>query len=175
MMDLIETTPKMDLAIQDIAHLVEELRAYHAIYSPLFQRREPREAAHASLQGLLATLPRKSIEPMGRAVDGGAPKAVRAMQSFSSAGQWHDERLLHQHWKAVEVDLGAAEGVLMVDGSAFPKQGSHSVGVKRQYCGELGQRAHCQAGVFVGESRAQGYTGLDRRLYGPTEWRTDEA
>ena len=175
MMDLIETTPKMDLAIQDIAHLVEELRAYHAIYSPLFQRREPREAAHASLQGWLATLPRKSIEPMGRAVDGGAPKAVRAMQSFSSAGQWHDERLLHQHWKAVEVDLGAAEGVLMVDGSAFPKQGSHSVGVKRQYCGELGKRAHCQAGVFVGESRAQGYTVLDRRLYVPTEWRTDEA
>ena len=43
MMDLIETTPKMDLAIQDIAHLVEELRAYHAIYSPLFQRREQRE------------------------------------------------------------------------------------------------------------------------------------
>ena len=175
MMDLIETTPKMDLAIQDIAHLVEELRAYHAIYSPLFQRREPREAAHASLQGWLATLPRKSIEPMGRAVDGGAPKAVRAMPSFSSAGPWHDERLLHQHWKAVEVDLGAAEGVLMVDGSAVPKQGSHSVGVKRQYCGELGKRAHCQAGVFVGESRAQGYTVLDRRLYVPTEWRTDEA
>jgi hypothetical protein len=48
MMDLIETTPKMDLAIQDIEHLVEELRAYHAIYSPLFQRREQREAAHSA-------------------------------------------------------------------------------------------------------------------------------
>ena len=84
MMDLIETTPKMDLAIQDIAHLVEELRAYHAIYSPLFQRREQREAAHSYLQGLLATLPRKSIEPMVLAVDGVAPKAVRAMQSFIS-------------------------------------------------------------------------------------------
>jgi len=86
-MDLIETTPKMDLAIQDIEHLVEELRAYHAIYSPLFQRREQREAAHASLQGLLATLPRKSIEPMVLAVDGVAPKAVRAMQSFIREGQ----------------------------------------------------------------------------------------
>ena len=41
-----QTTPKMDLAIHDIAHLVEELHAYHAIYSPLFQRREQREAAH---------------------------------------------------------------------------------------------------------------------------------
>ncbi len=175
MMDLIETTPKMDLAIQDIAHLVEELHAYHAIYSPLFQRREQREAAHASLQGLLATLPRKSIEPMVLAVDGVAPKAVRAMQSFISEGQWNDERLLHQHWKEVEVDLGAAEGVLMVDGSDFPKQGSHAVGVKRQYCGELGKRANCQAGVFVGYGSSQGYTVLDRRLYVPTEWLTDEA
>ena len=175
MMDLIETTPKMDLAIQDIAPLVEELRAYHAIDSPLLQRREPREAAHAYLQGLLATVPRKSIEPMVLAVDGVAPTAVRAMQSFSSAGQWNDERLVHQHWKEVEVDLGGAEGVLMVDGSDVPKQGSHAVGVKRQYCGELGKRANCQAGVFVGSGSSQGYTVLDRRLYVPTEWLTDEA
>src|SRR5437016_12887239 len=106
MTTLIETTPKMDLAIQDIEHLVEELRAYHAIYSPLFQRREPREAAHASLQGLLATLPRKSIEPMGRAEDGGAPKAVGGRRHFRSAGQGPDERLSQQHGKAVERDLG---------------------------------------------------------------------
>ena len=64
MIDLIETTPQMDLVTQDIEHLVEELCTYHTIYSPLFQRREQREAAHTSLQGLLATLPRKSIEPM---------------------------------------------------------------------------------------------------------------
>jgi SRSO17 transposase len=175
MMDLIETTPKMDLAIHDIVHLGEELRAYHAIYSPWVQRREQREAAHAYLQGLLAPLPRKSIEPMVLAVDGVAPKAVRAMQSLISAGQWNDERLLHQHWKEVEVDLGAAEGVLMVDGSDCPKQGSHAVGVKRQYGGELGKRANCQAGVLVGYSSSQGYTMLDRRLYGPTEWLNDEA
>src|SRR5438132_11564410 len=175
MTTLIETTPKMDLAMQDIAHLVEELRAYHAIYSPLFQRREQREAAHSYLQGLLAPLPRKSIEPMVLAVDGVAPKAVRAMQSFISEGQWNDERLLHQHWKEVEADLGADDGVLMVDGSDFPKQGGHSVGVKRQYCGELGKRANCQAGVFVGYVSLQGYTVLDRRLYVPAEWCTDEA
>ena len=128
---------KDGLGDPDIEHLVEELRAYHAIYSPLFQRREQREAAYTYLQGLLAPLPRKSIEPMVLAVDGVAPKAVRAMQSFISEGQWNDERLLHQHWKEVEADLGADDGVLMVDGSDFPKQGGHSVGVKRQYCGEL--------------------------------------
>jgi SRSO17 transposase len=175
MIDLIETTPPMELAPQDVEHLVEELRTYHAIYSPLFQRREQRDAAHTYLQGLLATLPRKSIEPMVLAVDGVAPKAVRAIQSFISEGQWHDARLLHQHWKEVETDLGADDGVLMVDGSDFPKQGGHSVGVKRQYCGELGKRANCQAGVFVGYVSSQGYTLLDRRLYVPAEWLTDEA
>jgi len=175
MTTLIETAPKMDLAVQDIEHLVEELRAYHAIYSPLLQRREQREAAHTYLQGLLATLPRKSIEPMVLAVDGVAPAAVRAMQAFISEGQWNDERLLSQHWKEVDADLGTDDGVLMVDGSDFPKQGVHSVGVKRQYCGELGKRANCQAGVFVGYVSPQGYTLLDRRLYVPAEWLTDDA
>jgi SRSO17 transposase len=175
MTNLITTAPKMDLAIHDIAHLVEELHAYHAIYSPLFQRREQREAAHTYLQGLLAPLPRKSIEPMVLAVESVAPKAVRALQSFISAGQWNDARLLHQHWNEVEIDLGGADGVLMVDGSDFPKQGGHSVGVKRQYCGELGKRANCQAGVFIGYVSPHGYTILDRRLYVPTEWLTDAA
>jgi SRSO17 transposase len=175
MTDLIETVPKMDLAIHDIEHLVEELRAYHAIDSPLLQRREQREAVHTYRQGLLATLPRKSIEPMVLAVDEVAPKAVRAMQAFISEGQWNDERLLHQHWHEVEADLGAADGVLMVDGRDFPKQGVHAVGVKRQYCGELGKRANCQAGVCVGYVSPPGYTVLDRRLYVPVEWLTDAA
>src|SRR2546427_4192156 len=106
------------------------------------------------------------------AVEGVAPTAVRAMQSFISEGMWHDERLLHQHWKEVETDLGTDDGVLMVDGSDVPKQGSHAVGVKRQYCGELGKRANCQAGVFVGSVSSQGYTLLDRRLFVAPEWLT---
>ena len=175
MTELIETAPKMDLAIHDIEQLVEELRAYHAIYSPLFQRREQRDAAHIYLQGLLAALPRKSIEPLVLAVEGVAPPAVRAMQSFISEGRWADERLLRQHWQEVERDLGADDGVLMVDGSDFPKQGVHSAGVKRQYCGELGKRANCQAGVFVGYVSTNGYTLLHRRLYLPEEWVTDAA
>src|SRR5215217_9117206 len=112
MSDLIETTPRMELSVHDIEHLVEEVRAYHALYSPLLQRRAQREAAHTSLQGLLAPLPRTSIEPMGLAVDGGAPTAVRAIQAFLSEGLWDDGRL--------------------VDGSDFPKQSVHAVGVKRQ-------------------------------------------
>jgi SRSO17 transposase len=164
MRDLIETTPKMDLGIQAIEHLVEEWRASHAIYSPLLQRRAPREAAPASLQGVLAPLPRQSLEPMGLAVDGVAPKAVRAMPSFLREGQGHDARLVRQPWKAVATALGAAEGVLMVEGRDCPQQGVHAVGVKRQDGGELGKRAHCQAGVLVGDGSSPGSTVRERRL-----------
>ena len=97
MMDLIETAPKLELAIQDIEHLVEALRDDHALYSPLFQRRAQREAAHTSLQGLLAELPRKAIEPLVRALAGVHPHAVRAMQAFISEGAWDDNTLLLQH------------------------------------------------------------------------------
>src|SRR5256885_15406941 len=96
MSDLIETAPRMDLSVQDIEHLVEELRAYHAIYSPLFQRREQREAAHASLQGVLATLPRKSIEPMGLAVEGGGPHGGAGTRGFRMVRQRDDWRQVGQ-------------------------------------------------------------------------------
>jgi hypothetical protein len=54
MATVIDTAPKIDLAMQDITQLVEALRDYHGLYSPLFQRREQRQAAHTYLQGLLS-------------------------------------------------------------------------------------------------------------------------
>lgn len=171
----IETTAVMDLTPCDLDDLVEELRAYHAIYSPLFQRREQREWAGKYLHGLLLERPRKSIEPLVLALEGVQPQAVRAMQQFISEGSWDDTALLHRHWQEVDQELGEDDGVLILDGSDFPKQGLDSVGVKRQYCGELGKRANCQAGVFLGYASRQGYTLLDRRLYLPQEWVAEAA
>jgi SRSO17 transposase len=164
----------MELTPQAIDNLVEELRAYHAIYSPLFQRREQREGAAKYLHGLLLDLPRKSIEPMVLALDGAQAQAVRTLQLFISEGAWNDEALLQRHWQEVDMSLGEDDGVLTLDGSDFLKQGQESVGVKRQYCGEVGKRANCQAGVYVGYASRKGYTLLDRRLYLPQEWVEDE-
>jgi SRSO17 transposase len=166
----IETAPVIELTPQAIDNLVEELRAYHAIYSPLFQRREQREWAQQYLHGLLLDLPRKSVEPMILALHGANATAVRTMQLFISAGAWADEALLQRHWPEVDQTLGETDGVLTLDGSDFLKQGRESVGVKRQYCGEVGKRANCQAGVFLGYASRKGYTLLDRRLYLPQEW-----
>lgn len=169
----IETAPVMDLRPQDLDRLVEALRDYHAIYSPLFQRRAQREWAEKYLHGLLLEIPRQSIEPMVLALDGAQPNAVRAMPLFLSEGAWDDQAILKRHWQEVDRELGEADGVLTLDGSDFPKQGHESVGVKRQYCGEVGKRANCQAGVYVGYASRQGYTLLDRRLYLPQEWVED--
>ena len=175
MTPLIETSPTMELRPHDIDNLVDELRAYHALYSPLFQRREQREWASDYLHGLLLDIPRKSIEPMVLAMRGDDAKAIRGMQQFVGAGAWSDQPILERHWCEVDQTLGDEDGVLTLDGSDFLKQGRESVGVKRQDCGAVGKRANCQAGVFLGYASYAGYTLLDRRLYLPQEWVADES
>lgn len=146
----IDTVPALDRAPQEVDALIEALGAYHAIYRPLFRRREQRKWSKQYMHGLLLELPRKSIEPMVLALEGANRNTVRAMPQFLSEGAWEDEAILQHHWQEVDRDLGDDDGVLTLDGSDFPKQGTESVGVKRQYCGELGKRANCQAGVFLG-------------------------
>jgi SRSO17 transposase len=115
-------------------------------------------------------LPRQSIEPLVLAVEGAQPQAVGAMHQCISAGSGADAALLHRHWQEVDRDLGEDAGTLILDGRDVPKQGLASVGVNRQYCGELGKRAHCQAGVCLGDASRQGSTLRDRRLSLPQEW-----
>jgi SRSO17 transposase len=174
MIPAIDTAPVMSLRPQEVESLVEELPAYHAIDSPLFQRREQRQWSADYLQGLLLDIRRKSIAPMVLALHGADWNAIRAMQQFVSEGAWADQTILKRHWREVDGTLGDADGVLTLDGSDFLKQGKESVGVKRQYCGEVGKRANCQAGVFLGYASQLGYTLLDRRLYLPKEWVEDD-
>ena len=82
--------------------------------------------------------------------------------------------LLEQVQNLVTDWLGEPEGVVIVDGSGFPKQGSHSVGVAHQYCGHLGKVANCQEGVFLVYASRRGYAFLDERLYLPQDWFSPE-
>jgi SRSO17 transposase len=174
-LDLINTVPKLELTIEAVENLCEQLQAYHGIYAHLFARREQREWSEKYLLGLLSDVERKSIEPMVLELFSVDANAVRGMQQFVSSGAWEDSVILQQHWQEVDHSLGSEDGTLIVDGSDFLKQGSESVGVKRQYCGEVGKRANCQAGVFLAYASDKGYTLLDRRLYLPDEWANCEA
>lgn len=169
------TPPVMKLKASKLeGQLLPELKRYHEIYSPLFKRREQREHSETYLHGLLLDIPNKSIESMILHMEGDDPNAIRASQQFISQGSWQDEAILQRHWQEVDKDLGDENGVLILDGSDFPKQGSESVGVKRQWCGELGKVANCQAGAFLGYASEAGYTLLHRQLYIPKDWFADE-
>jgi SRSO17 transposase len=162
--------PESNLAARDVEAMAGALLRYHEQFHDLFVRREQREWSAFYLRGQLSALERKTIEPMVLALTGPYGTTVRAVQQFLSAGAWEDMPILARHQGMVADTLGEPDGVVIVDGSSFPKQGTHSVGVAPQYCGAVGKIANCQHGVFVVYSSAKGYTFLDRRLYLPAVW-----
>jgi SRSO17 transposase len=165
--------PLVGMAPEEVAALHDELLAYHAEFAPLFRRAEQRRWALKYTEGQLLPLERKSIEPMADALAGGN---VQAMQQFISLGAWDDDAVLARQQRLVAEALGdPATGVLIVDGCDFPKQGPHSVGVARQYCGALGKVANCQASVVACYASARGYALVDRRLYLPEEWFAEDS
>jgi SRSO17 transposase len=177
--DLTGEAPELLLVrAQDVEEFAEEFAAYHARCAPLFARREQREWAEVYLRGLLvADVPRKNVEAMALRLCGAGPEAgrtVRALQQFLGEGAWDDAALLAEHQRLVDETLGEDDGVLLVDGSDVAKQGTHSVGVARQWCGSTGKKDNCQAGVYLGYASRKGYTLLDRRLYLPEPWFGEE-
>lgn len=162
------------LSGRDAEAMAEALVVYHAQFHDLFVRREQREWSAFYLRGQLSDLERKTVEPMVLALKGDDRAAVRAGQQFLGEGAWADAPILARREAFVAEDLGAPDGMLIADGSGFPKQGTHSVGVARQYCGHVGKVANCQHGVFVAYASSTGCTFVDRRLYLPKAW-FDEA
>jgi len=162
--------PTGNLAPRDTEHLAEALVAYHGAYADVYKRREQRDWAEFYVRGQLSDLERKTVEPMVLALQGPAASTVRAVQPFLGEGAWDDAALLERREQWVAQDLGQPDGVLMCDGSGFPKQGHYSVGVARQYCGAVGTIANGQHGVFVASASSQGYPFVDRRLSLPEAW-----
>jgi SRSO17 transposase len=157
----------MNIAPRRVNGLLKHLQAYHRQFTGLWKRREQRRWSSKYLEGQMLELERKSIEPMAQALEGGN---VQAMQQFISDSPWADEPIIEQHQELVAETLGSPEGLVILDGSEFPKQGADSVGVAHQYCGALGKLANCQASVLLAYASVRGQTLLDRRLYLPDEW-----
>ena len=162
-----DVSPPFALSEQNVLELADELVAYHREFSGLFFRREQSHWALKYLEGLLLPEAGKSTERLALRLRGGN---VRNMQQFLGEGAWDDEAILERHAELVSESLGDADGVLIVDGTDFPKKGKHSVGVVRQYCGATGKVDNCQASVFLAYASQRGQTLVDRRLYLPGEW-----
>jgi SRSO17 transposase len=128
-----------------------------------------RGAFRRYLAGLLSDSRRKSMSAMWERVRD--PGTYQAFQHFISHAPWDHTRI----WRQLRAAIPDREGVLILDATSFPKQGTHSVGVARQYCGTLGKVANCQ--VAVTAALWTGVRGwmLGAALYLPESWLTADA
>ena len=129
--------------------------------------------------GLLLPVKRKSVEPMAAQL---APGNVRSehqrLHHFVADAAWSDEAVLgavRTHvLERVSKRVGAPE-VVIIDDTGFPKQGTHSVGVARQYCGQLGKQDNCQVAVSVSLANEHFSVPVAYQLYLPENWAEDAA
>jgi len=128
--------------------------------------------------GLLMPCERKSVEPMAAVT---APERTAAQHQsllhFIGEGRWSDEKVLA---KVQEIVLPAVERngpieAWIIDDTAFPKKGTHSVGVARQYCGQLGKQDNCQVAVSLSVANHHASLPVAYRLYLPEVWASDAA
>ena len=92
------------------------------------------------------------------------PGSARGMQRFLTDSPWDDEVIIGRLQEYLGTRLEHPEGVWVLDGSDFPKQGRKSVGVARQYCGRLGKVANCQAGMFLAYVSPLGRALVDKGI-----------
>jgi SRSO17 transposase len=117
-------------------------------------------------QGLLSDIKAKNVEAIAYLHD----QERQALQKFIGQSPWDHKPLLTQLVHQVGEELGEPDGVLVFDPSAFPKKGTASVGVARQWCGRLGKVENCQVGIYLGYVTRREHALVDVRLYLPREW-----
>lgn len=155
---------------KQLRRLKPEMDLFLDRYASFFGRDEPQAHARQYLQGLLVKGERRNVENIAEAVEGGV---VRSLQKFVGQGRWQDDAVLEELQHHAVTELGDADGVMNVDETGFPKKGTKSVGVKRQYAGCLGRVDNCQVGVFLNYFTPEGHLLVDRRLFLPEEWAND--
>src|SRR5215468_4215353 len=127
--------------------------------------------------GLLMPCERKSVEPMAAIT---APHRTAAQHQsllhFIGEGKWSDEKVLAKVREMVlpQVERHGAIEAWIIDDTGFPKQGQHSVGVARQYCGQLGKQDNCQVAVSLSLANHHASLPVAYQLYLPQDWADDE-
>jgi SRSO17 transposase len=130
--------------------------------------RSTAQQTHAThyVQGLVSDLKSKDVESIAYLHD----QERQGLQKFIGQAPWDHRPLLAELVRQVGAALGEADGVLVFDPSAFPKKGTESVGVQRQWCGRLGKIDNCQVGLYLGYVSRREHALVDVRLYLPKEW-----
>jgi SRSO17 transposase len=152
-------------AVLQLRRLMMWLEAFNVC----FGHRAQVLALRRYVQGLLSDSARKSMEAMlARVTD---PGSYQAFQHFITDAPWSADAV----WRRLRARIPDREGLVIIDGTSFPKQGMHSVGVARQYCGALGKIANCQVAVTAALWTGSRAYLLGSALYLPQAWITDAA
>ena len=150
-------------------HMVERLRDFAVPYQHVLETEASQRNVHLYLAGLLSHLDRKNAETIAALVD--VERLV--LQEFIGTAPWDHRPLVEVLVGEVIEQLGEPDGVIAFDPSSFPKRGTHSVGVKRQWCGHRGKVDNCQVGVYMGYVSRRDHALLDFRLSLPGGWARD--
>src|SRR5271156_4984154 len=127
--------------------------------------------------GLMMPCERKSVEPMAAVT---APERTAAQHQsllhFVGEGRWSDEKVLAKVRELVlpEIERHGPIEAWIIDDTGFPKKGQHSVGVARQYCGQLGKQDNCQVAVSLSLANRHASLPVAYRLYLPEDWAGDD-
>jgi SRSO17 transposase len=148
--------------------LLDRLGEFLDRFEDCFSRRVQRRAAGQYVHGLFNDSERKSMQAMQARLS--EPIHYQALQHFVTHSPWPDQPL----WDRVSAVVPDRRGILAIDDTGLPKQGRHSVGVKRQYSGTLGKTGNCQVAVtslLIGPALVW---PMRCELYLPRDW-TDDA
>ena len=158
--------------------VLNRLEDYAAQFRPDFRRNRQADWAHVYLHGLMIDGERKSIEPLSRRVtlpDGlEIADPEQALQNFVNQAACNEQDVGKRYRAVMARTFASPRGIFVIDDTSFPKQGKHSVGVQRQYCGALGKRANCQVAPSIHDVGPSGHFPLAMRLYLPGSWLGDK-
>jgi SRSO17 transposase len=158
--------------------VLDRLEDYAAIFRDDFSHKKQALWSGVYLQGLLHDGERKSIEPLSARVtlppELDAKDPEQALQQFVNQSPWDDQVLAKRYRQHLAGTFASPKGIFVFDDTSFPKQGKHSVGVQRQYCGALGKRANCQVAPSVHYVSPTGHYPLAMRLFLPESWTADK-
>lgn len=160
------------MKLQEIEKVKKELEEFVYSFRSIIGRSERMRWCKEYMCGLLMDGERKSIEPMARRIPGGN---VQNMQQFVNQSPWDHEAVQNELLEKMKKFMVSGKGALILDDTSFPKKGSHSVGVARQYCGAVGKIANCQVMVSWQYWGDGGHWPVNAELYLPQEWTGDRS
>jgi SRSO17 transposase len=148
----------------------QELDGWLEPFLAVLGHEKRRRWAPLYLQGLLGPGDRKSLQPTAARL---GLSGHDQLHHFITSTAWDDAPLRRLLVERADALVGGSDAVLVIDDTALPKQGKHSVGVARQYCGALGKRANCQVLVSLTLASGEVPVPVGLRLYLPEGWAAD--